>query len=169
MDFPWSQISGALAGGLVGGFAGFVSNSIQQHRQSVCSRRSVARALMGEVGAITKRIELEYLNKLSLELAALKSGRYPGHFFRGSRDLARVFCSMGEQLGCLPSELVSELVAWYINLAIYQDREFEVHEMTSRRSPEFMDYAIELVELQYTGYSDLVQLARPILTQLAAF
>ena len=168
MDFPFAQISGALAGGLVGGFAGFVSNSIQQRRQSICTRRSVARAVMGEVGAISKRIELEYLNKLNMELAVLKTGRYPAHFFRGQRDLARVFCSLGAQLGCLPSELARDLVSWYINLAIYQDRESEVNALTSRRSPEVLDHAVELVELQYAGYADLVESARPILEQLAS-
>ncbi len=170
MSFSLAQISGALAGGIVGGFAGFVSNSIQQRLQSIQARRSVARALLGEMGAISKRIELEYLKKLSLELSIMKSeGRYPSHRFRGQKDLGRIFCSLGEHLGSLPSELVSELVSWYLSLAIYQERESELHELSSHRSAEFMEYAIELVELQHAGYSGLVQIARPLMTQLSAF
>ncbi len=170
MEFQWAQVSGALAGGIVGGFAGFVSNSIQQRLQYVQTRRSVARALLGEIGAISKRIELEYLKKLSLELTTMKTeGRYPSHHFRGQKDLAVVFCSLGANIGCLPSDLVSELVSWYISLAIYQERESEFHELTSHRSAEFMEYAIELAELQHAGYSALVQIAHPLMKQLSIF
>jgi len=168
MEIPWPQISGALAGGLVGGFAGFASNSIQQRLQSISTRRSVARVLMGEVGVISRRIELVYLGKLNQELEVLRTGKYPTHFFRGRRDIARVFCSMGGELGCLPSDLVGDLVSWYISLAVYMDRESEVHEMASRRSTEVLAHAIELVELQIAGYSELAEMARPLLERLAA-
>jgi len=170
MEFQWAQVSGALAGGIVGGFAGFVSNIIQQRLQARQTRRSVAQALLGEIGAISKRIEFEYLKKLSLELTIMKTeGRYPSHHFRGQKNLATVFGSLGATIGCLPSDLVSDLVSWHIGLAVYQEREFELHELTSRTSVELIEYAIELAELQHAGYSSLVQTARPLTMQLAAF
>ena len=169
MEFQWAQVSGALAGGIVGGFAGFVSNMIMLRFQSTQIRRSVARALSGEIGAISKRIELEYLKKLSIELNIMKTEqRYTSHHFRGQKDLTKVFCSLGGHIGFLPSELVSELVSWYISLTIYQERESEFHELTTNKGLEVMEYAIELLELQHAGYADLVQKARPLLAQLGA-
>jgi len=41
--------------------------------------------------------------------------------------------------------------------------------LTSRTSVELIEYAIELAELQHAGYSSLVQTARPLTMQLAAF
>ena len=35
---PWQQISGAVAGGLVGGFSGFVANTVHARRET---RRSI--------------------------------------------------------------------------------------------------------------------------------
>lgn len=170
MEFQWAQVSGALAGGIIGGFAGFISNIIQQRLQAAQTRRSVAQALLGEIGAISKRVELEYLDKLCLEVTIMKNeGRYAGHHFRGQKDLSVVFSSLGAHIGCLPSELVSELVSWYISLAIFQEREAELHDVTSRRSAESLDYAIELAEFQHAGYSRLVQMARPLIIQLAKF
>lgn len=170
MEFQWAQVSGALAGGIVGGFAGFVSNIIQQRLQGRQTRRSVAQALLGEISAISNRIEFEYLKKLALELTIMKTeGRYPIHHLRGQKNLASVFGSLGASIGCLPSDLVSELVSWHISLAIYQERESELHELTSRRSGEMIGYAIELAELQHAGYSSLVQSARPLTIRLAAF
>lgn len=170
MEFQWAQVSGALAGGIIGGFAGFVSNIIQQRLQASQTRRSVAQALLGEIGAISKRIELEYLEKLCIEVTLMKNeGRYAGHHFRGQKDFAVVFSSLGVHIGCLPSDLVSDLVSWYISLAIFQERESELHEMTSRKAPELLEYAIELAELQHTGYSRLVQMARPLTARLVEF
>ena len=170
MEFQWAQVSGALTGGIIGGFAGFVSNIIQQRLQAVQTRRSVAQALLGEISAISKRIEFEYLEKLSLELTIMKTeGRYPIHHLRGQKNLATVFGSLGASIGCLPSDLVSELVSWHISMAIYQERESELHELTSSRSAELMEYAVELAELQHAGYAGLVQSARPLTMQLAAF
>ncbi len=170
MEFQWAQVSGALAGGIIGGCAGFVSNIIQQRLQARQTRRSVAQALLGEINAISKRIEFEYLKKLCIELTMMKTeGRYPSHHLRGQKNLATVFGSLGANIGCLPSDLVSELVSWHISLAIYQERESELYELTSHRSTELMEYAIELAELQHAGYSDLVRTARPLTMQLAAF
>lgn len=38
MNIPLAQISGALAGGLIGGFAGFISNNIQRWLQMKLGR-----------------------------------------------------------------------------------------------------------------------------------
>jgi hypothetical protein len=31
-NLPWLQMSGAIAGGLVGSFSGFIANSFHEHR-----------------------------------------------------------------------------------------------------------------------------------------
>lgn len=170
MDIPWPQLIGAMAGGLIGGFAGFLTNSIQQRLQSRLIRSNVACALRGEIIALSQRIGDDYLQLLQSELKVLtEQRRYPSHRFSGQRDYAQVYRSLGQQIGFLPNELVCELVSWYISLTIYQDRAHELHELTIRKDPELLDYAIEVARLQHADFSDLVRQSGPLIDGLGAF
>ncbi len=170
MDIPWPQLIGAMTGGLIGGFAGFLTNSIQQGMQSRLIRSNVACALRGEIIALSTRIGNEYLELLKNELQVLtEHRRYPSHRFSGQRDYAQVYRSLGQQIGFLPNDLVCELVSWYISLTVYQDRAHELHDLTKRKDPELLDYAIEVAKLQHTNFSDLVLQSGPLIEGLSAF
>ncbi len=170
MEIPWPQLIGAMAGGLIGGFAGFLTNSIQQRLQSRLIRNNVACALRGEIIALSTRIGNEYLDMLKNELQVLtEQRRYPSHRFSGQRDYAQVYRSLGQQIGFLPSDLVCELVSWYISLTVYQDHAHELHDLSKRKDPELLDYAIEVALLQHANFSDLVRLSGPLIEGLGAF
>ena len=170
MDIPWPQLIGAMAGGLIGGFAGFLTNSIQQRLQSCLIRSNVACALRGEIIALSTRIGDEYLNMLQNELQVLTEQRsYPSHRFSGQRDYAQVYHALGQQIGFLPNDLVCDLVSWYISLTVYQDRAHELHELTTRKDPELLNYAIEVAKLQHANFSDLVRQSGPLIEGLNAF
>jgi hypothetical protein len=52
IDLPWTQLSGAVAGGLVGRFSGFVANSFQergQFRRTASTKGLYEKALAGTV------------------------------------------------------------------------------------------------------------------------
>jgi len=88
IDLPWTQLSGAVAGGLVGGFSGFVANSFQERQQFRRTRQNVACALVGEIDALRQHIEENYLAKLRADLQSLGPNKrqYPYYAFRGERD-----------------------------------------------------------------------------------
>ncbi len=52
INIPWTQIAGAVAGGLVGGFSGFIASTVQQRQVLRRARRNVASALSGELEAL---------------------------------------------------------------------------------------------------------------------
>src|SRR6266404_5420311 len=54
-DALWLQMSGAIAGGLVGSFAGFLANIIRARLEFRRHRHSVASAIMGELQAQSRR------------------------------------------------------------------------------------------------------------------
>src|SRR5450830_1234240 len=170
MDVPWPQLIGAMAGGLIGGFAGFLTNSIQQRLQSRLIRSNVACALRGEIVALSQRIGDDYLQLLQNELRVLtEQRRYPSHRFSGQRDDVQVYRSLGQQIGFLPNDLVCELVSWYISLTVYQDHAHELHELSRRKDPELLDHAIEVARLQHANFSDLVRLSGPLIEGLSVF
>jgi hypothetical protein len=170
MDIPWPQLIGAMAGGLIGGFAGFLTNSIQQRLQSHLIRRNVACALRGEIIALSTRIGNEYLVRLQDELRVLtEERRYPSHRFSGQRDYAQVYRALGQQIGFLPNDLVCELVSWYISLTVYQDRAHELLELTTLKDPALLDHTIDVARLQHADFSDLVRLSGPLIDGLSAF
>jgi hypothetical protein len=68
IGLPWTQLSGVVAGGLVGGFSGFVANSFQERQQFGRTRQNVACALVGEIDALRQHIEESYLAKLRADL-----------------------------------------------------------------------------------------------------
>ena len=79
IDPPWTQLSGAVAGRLVGGFSGFFANSFQERQQFRRTRRNVACALVGEIDALRQHIENNYLAKTLTGLLRLA----PACFNRG--------------------------------------------------------------------------------------
>jgi hypothetical protein len=124
MDLPWTQISGAIAGGLVGGFSGFIANNIQERQQFWRTRRNVACALLGEIEGLGAHIEEHYLAKLRADLQHLAPNNrtFPYHAFRGERDYMPVFRALGSNIGLLPSPLPRDLVRWYTRLAVCLER-----------------------------------------------
>jgi len=168
IDIVWSQLSGALAGGLVGGFSGFVANNLQRYLQTQRLRRNVAWALSGEIDAICRRIRDDYLGKLEHQLKIMKVERcLPRIRFHGERDYSSIFHSMGPNIGLLSNELPRDLVSWYIGLGVCQERAQELHELTRLEKNELLGYTIELVDLQLVGFKELLSLAQPLIDRLS--
>ncbi len=169
IDLPWTQISGAIAGGLVGGFSGFIANNIQERQQFRRTRRNVACALLGEIDALRTHIDENYLAKLRADLQSVAPNNrtYPYYAFRGERDYMPVFRSLGSNIGVLPSPLPRDLVRWYTRLAVCLERAHVLHELALRPNPELMTYAVEVAELHHAAFAELVELAKPLLGQLS--
>src|SRR5579862_7044267 len=83
---PWQQISGAVAGGLEGGFSGFVANNIHARRETRRTRRNVASALIGEIGAIAHYIKTHYLAVPNQDAPQADQSELRRRHFRGERD-----------------------------------------------------------------------------------
>ena len=169
IDLPWTQISGAIAGGLVGGFSSFIANNIQECQQHRRIRRNVACALLGEIDTLRTHIEENYLAKLPADLQSVAphNRTYPYHAFRGERDHMPVFRSLGSNIGVLPSPLPRDLVRWYTHLAICLERAHVLHELALRPNPERMTFAVENAELHHAAFAEVVETARPLLGQLS--
>ena len=123
-----AQISGAVAGGLVGGFCGFVANSFQERQQFRRARRNIACALIGDIGV------------------------HP----------------LGSNIGAPPSPLPRDLVRWYTRLAVCLERAHVLHELALQPNPERMTYMADVAELQHAGFTELIELARPLIGRLSA-
>src|SRR5882757_10597612 len=63
-DVLWLQMSGAIAGGLVGSFAGFLASIIRARLEFRRHRHSVASAIMGELQALREHVSVHYLVRL---------------------------------------------------------------------------------------------------------
>jgi hypothetical protein len=167
MDLPWPQISGAIAGGLFGGFSGFIANSLQERAERRRSLRNVACALIGEIEGLRRHID-NRLGTLRSDLQALEVQRdYTYHHFRGERDYMLVYRSLGKNVGLLPVPLPRDLVSWYIALAVCLEREHELHELALQRSPEWLDYAVGVAVLQSDAFTELLKLSVPLLDRLS--
>ena len=162
---PWAQISGAVAGGLVGGFSGFVANNVHARRENRQAKRNVASALRGEIGAIIHLIEAHF----TASDADGAEGQLRRRHFRGERDYMSIFRALGSHIGVLPAPLPHDLVAWYTALAMCLERAHELHELRLRRDPESFEYAMELVRLQEASLAELVELAGPLIECLKSF
>jgi hypothetical protein len=168
IDLPWPQISGAVAGGVVGGFSGFVANYLQQRQALYLTKRNVACALIGEVGALAQLIETEYLSKMLEAAQALTEKRtFPYYHFRGERDYMPVFRGLGVNIGVLPTPLPRDLVSWYTHLAVCLERARELHELALGRNPDHVGYMAEIAERQHAQFAELVSRAVPLLERLA--
>lgn len=169
IPYPFWQLSGAVVGGLVGGFSGFLANSIHSRAQGRSSRRNVASALIGEIGALCDQAGGRYLARLKLEAESdgYGKGRYPYHGFRGERDYMPTFRALGQSIGALPSPLPRDLAAWYTSFTACLERAHELHDLTLRNDPEWLEYANGLAAEQREAFSELLKSAPALLTQLA--
>jgi hypothetical protein len=168
MATPIEQVSGAIAGGLIGSFCGFLSNNVHRWLQERRARRSIACALMGEISALQDRIGRSYLPMLQDGLAALRTREHvPTHHFRGERDYSPVFHSLGHQVGLLPKPLPRDLVAWYMSLAICLESVRELHALAVDDRPEAIEHALKIAEFQYSRFQELVAAAHPLIVRLS--
>jgi hypothetical protein len=167
MDLPWPQISGAIAGGLFGGFSGFVASSLQERAERGRRQRNVACALIGEIEGLCRHID-NRLGTLRGDLQAMEAQRdYTYHHFRGERDYMLVYRSLGKNVGLLPNPLPRDLVSWYIGLAVCLERENELHQLALQRNPEWLDYALEVAVLQSAAFTELLKHAAPLVDRLS--
>jgi len=169
LGIPWQQISGAVAGGLVGGFSGFVANNVHARRETRRAKRNVASALVGEIGAIAHLIETHYLAVPHQDQHETDQSEIRRRHFRGERDYMPIFRALGSHVGVLPAPLPRDLVAWYTALAMCLERARELHELRLGRDPESFEYAMELVRLEEASLAELVEFARPLIERLQSF
>ncbi|MDZ5649526.1 hypothetical protein [Nitrospirillum sp. BR 11828] len=167
VELPWLQISGAVAGGVVGGFSGFIANTFHERRVRLRAKRNIACALIGEIGALSQHIEENYLSMLRADLQAC--GEAPSvvhHAFRGDRDYMPVFRALGSTVGYLPTPLPRDLVYWYTSLAAGLERARALHELSGQRDPEAVAFAVRLAKIQDAAFIDLLARSRQLLDSL---
>jgi len=169
-SYPWWQLSGAVLGSLVGGFSGFLANSLHSRAQARSVRRSVASALSGEIDALCEQVQHHYLARLQLESESdgYGKGRYPYHGFRAERDYMPIFRSLGQGIGSLPSPLPRDLTAWYTGFSACLERAHELHDLTRRNEPEWFTYANGLAAEQRDAFSELLKAAPELLRRLSS-
>ena len=167
-DFPLNQLFGAITGGMIGGFSGFVASTIHAHRQLRRLRRNVASALIGEIGGLSAYIAQSHIMRHMNEMEGEVSQDHSYHYFRGERDYTPVFRSLGVNVGHLPSPLPRELVDWYTRLAVCLENARELHEVALERDPERVQYALHVRQIQENGFRDLVTQAPALLERLSS-
>jgi hypothetical protein len=166
-NLPWLQMSGAIAGGLVGSFTGFIANSFHEHRVRRRVRRNIASALIGEIEALSQYIDDNYLILLREHLDAGADGELSGyHHFRGDRDYSPVFRTIGATVGFLPAPLPRDLITWYTSLTAALERAHALHELFSGNDAQSAARANRLLQVQRTALGDLVSLAKPLVARL---
>ncbi|MET0225386.1 MAG: hypothetical protein ABW187_03005 [Dokdonella sp.] len=166
---PWPQIYGAIAGGVFGGFSGFIANSVLRRYDTRTHVRNAACALSAEIGALCQHIESGYLAALDVQLALPptqlpSASRY--YHFRGERDYMPVFRSLGATIGFLPRPLPHELVSWYTGLAVCLERAHELHELGMRDEPEWRDRSLDVATTQRAAFSTLLERATALIERL---
>ena len=168
INLPWLQMSGAIAGGLVGSFSGFIANSFHEHRVRRRIRRNIACALIGEIGALSHHIEHGYLALLRANSEARLEDHEHSHYqFRGDRDYMPVFRTIGSTVGYLPTPLPRDLVSWYTSLAAALERARALHELVLLGDPNRTRFMVELTRQQEAVLTDLVVTSKPRLERLA--
>jgi hypothetical protein len=166
-DLPWSQMSGAALGGLVGSFSGFIANSVHESRARRQVQQNIASALIGEISALCHLIESTYIALVDANLHAMSHDhQYKHHHFRGERDYMPVFRGIGGTIGHLPKPLPRELVFWYTTLALMLERARAMHDLASQRNPDLLPHVIELAEIQQRTLTELIAAAKPLLERL---
>ena len=164
---PWLQMSGAIAGGLVGSFSGFIANSIHEHRVSLRLRRNIACALIGELQTLSRYIEDNYLVLLRRSLEAAADTQGPSHYyFRGDRDYMPVYRALGGTVGFLPTPLPRDLISWYTGLTTALERARALHDLSGRSDAQSVNYLHDLTRIQETALKDLIANAQPLIARL---
>ncbi len=166
-DLPWLQMSGAIAGGLVGSFSGFIAKSFHEHRVRLRLRRNIASALIGEIEALSQYIDENYLVLLREHFDAGSDGAMSGyHHFRGDRDYTPVFRTIGATVGFLPAPLPRDLITWYTSLTAALERAHALHDLFGNSDAQSAARANRLLQVQRTALGDLVTLAKPLIVRL---
>jgi hypothetical protein len=147
---PWSQLSGAVAGGLFGAFSGFLVNVLQRRAMAREQAKSIGFALAGEIGALSELIRDRYL-------AMLESGEIGLHGYRGEREFAQVYRSLGASIGLLPAPLPCDLVKWYTAHTICLERARELHDLALSEQQGWKELASEIVAEQKEDIRELLQ------------
>lgn len=124
----WLQMSGAIAGGLVGSFAGFLASIIRARLEFRRHRHSVASALVGELQALREHVSAHYLVRLD-SIGTTSVQPFPYHRFRAERDYMPIFRSLGQRIGYLPSPLPRDLAFWYTGFTVCLERAHELNEL----------------------------------------
>jgi hypothetical protein len=127
-DALWLQMSGAIAGGLVGSFAGFLASIIRARLEFRRHRHSVASALVGELQALREHVSAHYLVRLD-SIGTTSVQPFPYRRFRAERDYMPIFRSLGQSIGYLPSPLPRDLAFWYTGFTVCLERAHELNEL----------------------------------------
>jgi hypothetical protein len=162
----WLQMSGAIAGGLVGSFAGFLASIIRARLEFRRHRHGVASALVGELQALREHVSAQYLVHLD-NIGTTSARAFPYHRFRGERDYMPIFRSLGQSIGCLPSPLPRDLAFWYTGFTVCLERAHELNELARQHDPVCLEAALELAVLQRSELVELMDTVNDLLRRLA--
>ena len=163
----WLQTSGAIAGGLVGSFAGFLASIIRARLEFRRHRHSVASALVGEIQALREHVSAHYLVRLD-SIGTTSAQRFPYHGFRGERDYMPIFRSLGQSIGYLPSPLPRDLASWYTGFTVCLERAHELNELARQNEPGCLEAALELAVVQRAELVELMGTVDVLLHRLAS-
>ena len=168
MELLWLQIVGSIAGGVVGGFSGFIASTFQDRKVRRSQIRNIASGLIGEIGALSQLFETHYLEILKIDLRGEDPRMlYPFYHVRGDQDYMPIFRSLGGNLGLLPAPLPQDLVTWYTNLAVGLERARAMHDLAIRQDALMIEHLIELASTQHITFTQLVDEAKILIQQLA--
>ena len=159
------QISGAIAGGLVGGFSGFIVNVVHERLGRARTRHNVAGALVGEIEGLCEHIKLSSLATDDRD----KEGIPAYALFRGERDYNPIYRSMGVNFGLLSAPLPRDLVNWHVTLAMCLERAHEIHELARarERDPVLDGDLAEVAQYQRRAFADLLARAEELVVDLS--
>jgi hypothetical protein len=162
----WSQIAGAVAGGIVGGFSGFCANTLQQRGHRRREQRNVASALSGEIQALNIYLSRAYMLPPDTEVGveAIDFGFH--RHFRAERDYCPIFRSLGSSIGLLDTPLPRDLAHWYTGFAVVLERARELYALSSRPGDE--EELPIVARLQHKAVCELTRGALDLLGRLAA-
>jgi hypothetical protein len=161
----WLQMSGAIAGGLVGSCAGFLANLIRARLEFRRHRHSVASALVGELQALREHVSVRYLVRLD-NIGTTGAQSFPYHWFRGERDYMPIFRSLGQSIGYLPSPLPRDLAFWYAGFTVCLERAHELSELARRDESGCLEAALELAVIQRSELVELMDTGDDLLRRL---
>jgi hypothetical protein len=162
------QISGSVAGGAVGGFAGFIASLVQSRSVRREKRCNIASALIGEIGALTQLYRDQYvphLTDLSNTLDATTSNAHP---VRGEQEYMPIFRSLGSEIGHFPAPLPHDLVMWYTALTVALERAHALHDLTLQNHENGTAYIAKLAQDQIDHLPSLCRQSQDLIARLAA-
>lgn len=163
-----SQLMAAAAGGVLGGFSGFVANSWHRRQESLRLRKNVACALVGEISALTLQIRERYsLSPEGDEGSPASDGLRPNHRIRAGHVYMPVFYGLGGNIGILPAPYPRDLVLWYSTLGLCLEGEQHLRELSTNQNPSSAETMAVLTEAQRLDFRKLVESAAPLLEGLA--